>query len=344
MLHLCLCFLCFCFQLSVFSAQDEPCSYPIDVVYLWVDGKDDNWLAVKNYYEQLEQREIQISPEACQNNRFWDHEELRYSLRSIIKFAPFFRHIYIITMNQRPKWLVDHPQITIIDHQEIFENPQHLPTFNSQALECHLHRIPGLSEHFIYFNDDVFLGRPIHPTDFFTEEGKVQVLFERGWTVSPNPVVQSSLYRKAWLNSSALLDTYFVTEPRHRLCHAPFALRTSWIQEVESLFPFVIHSNSSHRFRDSRDFNITNGLFQYIWLYQDRVVRGNLTNKMVSLYNDESFLANQVALSNILVAPPHTFCLQDCILGDSPKTCELLQTFLQTFLPDPAPWEQSENE
>ncbi len=266
----------------VLTSQESVFPYPVDIVYLWVDGKDPNWNACKNHYEEREYMYIPSAQEACQDNRFWDHEKLRYSLRSLIKFAPLFNHIYIIMMNQRPKWLLDHPQITIVDHKEIFRDLHHLPTFNSQALECHLHRIPNLSEHFIYFNDDVFVGRLLTPYDFFTKEDQIRVLFEKGLTVSKDPVVQSSLYRKVWINSNALLDVYFVPEKRHRLCHAPFALHKSWISEVEELFPFVFLENSSHRFRSASNFNVTNGLFQYIWLYQEKVVSSNLTNQMIS--------------------------------------------------------------
>lgn len=130
---------------SFLISQEHSFSHPVDIVYLWVDGQDPQWLYHKKTYEQREQMYVAPAQEACQDNRFWDHEELKYSLRSLLKFAPFFNHIYIVTMNQRPKWLIDHPQITIVDHKEIFSNLHYLPTFNSQALECNLHRIPNLS-------------------------------------------------------------------------------------------------------------------------------------------------------------------------------------------------------
>lgn len=328
--------LCF---IHFLGAQEHNFPHPVDIVYLWVDGQDPEWIACKNHYEQREYMYVPPAQEACQDNRFWDHQELKYSLRSIVKFAPFFNHIYIITMNQRPKWLLDHPKITIIDHKEIFKDPKHLPTFNSQAIECHLHRVPNLSEHFIYFNDDVFIGQPLSPYDFFTEDEKIKVLFEKGFTVSKDPVVQSTLYRKAWVNSNALLDLYFIPERRHRLCHAPFGLRKSWIEEIEYIFPFVFLENSSHRFRNATNFNVTNGLFQYIWHYQERVIPGTLTNQMVSLYDNARFEETKQALTKLLNVPKDTFCLQDCMVGDSEKSCELLQTVFETLFPDPAPWE-----
>ncbi|CAI8026125.1 N-acetylglucosamine-1-phosphotransferase subunits alpha/beta, partial [Geodia barretti] len=102
-------------------------------------------------------------------SRFEDNEEMRYSLRSVVRHAPWVRHIFIITNGQIPSWLnLDHPRITLITHQEIFPNKSHLPTFSSPAIEAHLHRIPGLSKRFIYLNDDVMFGAPIWPEDFYT--------------------------------------------------------------------------------------------------------------------------------------------------------------------------------
>lgn len=94
------------------------------------------------------------------SNRYRDSSELRFSIRSLVKNAPWVRHIYIVTDNQIPHWLnLETTQLSIVTHEEIFPNKSHLPVFSSPAIESHLHRIPGLSKKFIYFNDDVFLGR-----------------------------------------------------------------------------------------------------------------------------------------------------------------------------------------
>ena len=101
----------------------------------------------------------------------------RYSLRSIEKFAPWILKVFIVTNGQVPDWLdANHPKVQIIPHELIFPNKSVLPTFSSSAIEMNLHRIPGLSEHFIYFNDDVFLGQPVYPYDFYTLE-KGQIMY-----------------------------------------------------------------------------------------------------------------------------------------------------------------------
>lgn len=102
-------------------------------------------------------------------SRYEDNEELRFSLRSVDEFAPWVRRVFLVTNGQVPAWLrLDHPRLRIVTHKEIFRNSSHLPTFNSAAIEMHLHRIPNLARRFIYMNDDVFFGAPIHPDDFFT--------------------------------------------------------------------------------------------------------------------------------------------------------------------------------
>eukprot|EP00039_Didymoeca_costata_P011413 m.160069 g.160069 ORF g.160069 m.160069 type:complete len:1577 (-) comp15166_c0_seq2:5-4735(-) len=112
--------------------------------------------------EPLEKDEISAS-------RFQDNSELQYSLRSIEKFAPWVRQIFIVTNGQIPSWLnLDHPRLTVVTHEDIFENKSHLPVFSSPAIEANIHRIPGLSENFIYLNDDVMFGTPIWPDDFYT--------------------------------------------------------------------------------------------------------------------------------------------------------------------------------
>ncbi|CAN9508420.1 unnamed protein product [Ophioblennius macclurei] len=102
-------------------------------------------------------------------SRFEDNEELRYSLRSVERHAPWVRHIFIVTNGQIPSWLnLDNPRVSVITHQDIFLNDSHLPTFSSPAIETHIHRIPGLSQKFIYLNDDVMFGKDVWPDDFYS--------------------------------------------------------------------------------------------------------------------------------------------------------------------------------
>ena len=86
-----------------------------------------------------------MDSDAFSKNRFSDREELRYSLRSIEKYAPWVRHVYLVTNGQIPHWLnLDHPRLTVVTHEDIFDNQSNLPTFSSPAIESQLFRIPGI--------------------------------------------------------------------------------------------------------------------------------------------------------------------------------------------------------
>lgn len=335
------CIFFFVFLLNSAIAKDtEIFPFPIDMVYLWVDGKDVGWQKIKEHYSALCQKNIEVKPDASAGNRYSDHEELKYSLRSVWKYASFFNHIYIVTMNQKPEWLKAHPQITIVDHKEIFKNMVDLPTFNSMAIECHLHRIPNLSEHFIYFNDDMFFGDFVEPTDFFSREGKVKAMFEEKKSPAGSPTPKDITYVLACRNTNALLNKQYKNEWRMLLCHAPYALRKSYVEETETAFEEVFISNSTHRFRSADDYTITNGLLQYHWKYQGRLEESNLTNKMIFIANDDVYKKTKNTLQKLLDKRLHTFCLQDKITGDSERTQGLLHKFFEEYYPDPAPWEK----
>lgn len=142
-------------------------SYPIDLVYLWVNGNDPQWQAKRNAFIG---KTIETSAVNC-DGRYADNDELKYSLRSVAEYAPWIRKIFIITDNQTPEWLdTTNPKIQIVDHKEIMP-PQSLPSFNSSVIEHFICRIPDLAEHFLYANDDMYFNRPVKPGDFFGPDG-----------------------------------------------------------------------------------------------------------------------------------------------------------------------------
>lgn len=178
------------------SYYDSTCFPRIDAVYTWVNGSDPIWFAEMQRYKTQYRKEHNITDveedASISLNRFRDNDELkydldplfhfRYSLRSLEKNAPWIHHIYIVTNGQIPSWLdTSNPKVTIVTHKEIFTNPKALPTFSSPSIEMNLHHIHGLSDYFIYFNDDVFLGSPVLPADFMTLE-KGQILYS-SWEV-----------------------------------------------------------------------------------------------------------------------------------------------------------------
>lgn len=144
----------------MFSKASTEQEQDIDFVVTWVDGKDAAWLNQRNIYAQTLQSEV----------RFRDWGLLKYWFRSVDAFAPWVRKIHFVTWGHIPSWLnTSHPKLHIVKHED-FIPPQYLPTFNSHTIELNLHRIKGLSEKFVYFNDDVFLLRPLSSSAFFQND------------------------------------------------------------------------------------------------------------------------------------------------------------------------------
>ncbi len=146
---------------------------PIDIVYTFVDNKNPKWQ--KEFKKTLAQYPDTPIWATC-DARFDPHNDLRYSLRSLQKYVPFIRNVYIITDGHVPEWLnQDADNLHIVTHKEIFENDGTLPTFNSVAIESILLRIKSLSNVFLYANDDTFFCSPCKKEDFVDSNGHVKI-------------------------------------------------------------------------------------------------------------------------------------------------------------------------
>lgn len=132
----------------------------IDFVILWVDGADPDWR------EEFRKARIAENADASEI-RYRDWRNLNYWFRAVDRFAPWVRRIHFVTWGHLPWWLnTSHPKLHVVNHADFIPS-EFLPTFNSNAIELNLHRIEGLAERFVLFNDDTFLGRPCSPGDFF---------------------------------------------------------------------------------------------------------------------------------------------------------------------------------
>lgn len=131
----------------------------MDFVITWVDGADESWIEEKNKYLDNGMRQ------SAAQYREWGL--LKYWFRTVEKYAPWVEKIYFVTCGQKPEWLnEDNPKLKLVNHKE-FIPAEYLPTFSSHTIELNLHRIEGLSEKFVYFNDDMYLGASVKGTDFF---------------------------------------------------------------------------------------------------------------------------------------------------------------------------------
>lgn len=144
----------------------------IDFVITWVNGNDPEWRKEKSLYSGdaiSNSFELDIREE-----RYRDWDNLQYWFRGVEKFAPWVRKIHFVTWGHLPKWLnLDNPKLHIVNHKDYIPKT-FLPTFNSHTIEWNFHRISGLSEHFVYFNDDMFLLQKVEPGEFF-KGGKPEI-------------------------------------------------------------------------------------------------------------------------------------------------------------------------
>lgn len=210
----------------------------IDIVYLWCDSTDENWLAKKAAYQNLDGQE----KEATSVCRFVNNDELRYSLRSLAKFAPWINRIFLVTDHQIPGWLdANHPKVTLVNHEDILPADV-LPIFNSSAIESAIHRIPGLAEHFLLANDDTFFGQPVTPK-FFFNNGRPKL------RLCTSDIGDESMYGALINNAITLMRRYYPIKEYVRPYHNIDAYRKSVYAEAYQMFPEEIALTESHRFR-----------------------------------------------------------------------------------------------
>ena len=172
----------------------------VDLVVMWVDGSDPDWLAEKSKYDANE------SADSNGTFRFRDFGLMQYWFRAVEAYLPWVRKIHFVTWGHLPPFLnTEHPKLNIVRHQDYMPEGT-LPCFNASALEMNLFRIKDLSEHFVYFNDDMFVLRPMKKQDFFTEEGYPCCQF------SESPPIHKG-YRGSWqmlyVNDITILNNYF---------------------------------------------------------------------------------------------------------------------------------------
>jgi len=262
-------------------------NFPIDAVITWVDGNDSNFLKKKNkYLSEIE------TIDANHPSRFNEVGELILVVKSILKNAPFVRKIFIVTDNQIPSFITNKEdwskkyidRIEVIDHKEIFRNfKSYLPTFNILSIECLLYEIKDLSEHFLYFNDDVFLVRPTVVEDWF----KNGLPVTRGkWTTFSNKIWYKKLkesifpskknkwsFKKCQEKSAKIIgfkNQYF------RAYHNPRALKKKNFSDFFESNPNLLKEQVKHKFRSNLQFNPYVLIWHYAIKKNSTILNNNL--------------------------------------------------------------------
>jgi hypothetical protein len=180
-------------------------------------------------------------------------------MRSAEKHAPWIRQIFIVTDNQVPTWLkTDHPKVKVIDLTDIMP-VEILPSFNSNVIEAHFYRIPGLTEHFLYANDDMFFNAPVSPDFFFTQAGYPIVRLKRKTLGRWHFKLKSALvglghYAKILFDSMRMVErkfgVFYSGVPHHNI---DAYLRSDYQKAVEEVFKEEVDESKKNRLRGFSD-------------------------------------------------------------------------------------------
>ena len=228
----------------------------VDVVVAWVDGSDRRHRAKRKRYLADPGGDAKRERSANNERRFSDNDEIRFCLRSIRNYAPWVRTIWLVTDDQVPAAIdrrrAERDNIRIVDHREIFRGyEQLLPTFNSLAIETMLWRIEGLADRFLYFNDDMMLVGPVEPTDFFSDDGKVNL---RGrwsnWNEQPEEGI--SFHGSNKLLGAEMLG--YTSEHFFSSAHVIYPLLRPVMAELFEEFKPAFLANAAYRFRNRKQF------------------------------------------------------------------------------------------
>lgn len=323
----------------------------IDFVQTWVDGSDPAW--------QQRRRAIDGAGDDSVA-RYRDWNLLHYWFRCVENFAPWVRHVYLITDQQCPAWLNrEHPKLRLLDHRDYIP-AEYLPTCNSNVLELNLHRIPDLAEQFVLFNDDFFLLRPAKPEDFFQNglpvddailsPAIVTQMEDIGSTVLNNMCVINSHFDMKTVMKAApgkwysprygksLLRTLMLSPWRHFPGffndHLPVPMLKSTFEKVWAAEPEALRRTCTHRLRDYRG-DVNQWLMRYWQFAENRFVPASPARGRYLDVTDPAAPGHIAGQKSLMV------CINDASpVTDFEATRDRIAAAFQSILPEPCSFEK----
>lgn len=334
----------------------------VDVVILWVDGGDPQWIKQRNKYlgKELSEKEAKAFAKQYRN---WDN--LQYVFRGIEQFMPWVRKVHFVTNGQKPKWLnMNNPKLNFVTHSD-YMSREYLPTFSANPIELNIHRIKGLAEKFVFLNDDMFITKPTKVTDFFSPDGlpKDQAVLFRipgadyddmfghmllndigiiNRNFDRNTVLKKYKSKffspKNGLLAPILSATFLPTNhfPGFMINHMPQAYLKSTFQAVWEKEKTVLHQTSLNKFRSITDVN------QYV-MREWQFVTGKFepTNllkegKYFSIFPKQL----EAACKAIESGKYRMICINDSEVGNFNQTKATINSSLNKVLPDKSEFEK----
>ncbi|CEG35164.1 RxLR-like protein [Plasmopara halstedii] len=315
------------------------------IVYTWVNGTE-------SCYNK--RRERAGLPHGG-TSRDKEMGELKYSLRSLLKFAPWLEGpIYIVTPGQIPDWLdMSNPRVRVVDQDDLLpKDKATIPTYNTNIIEQYLHKIPGLTDIFIHMNDDYLFIKPVAPDRLFTCDGGIRMLTEINH-IRHVPSQKSNAWLASVRNTVQLTDkTYGGQHVYNFLKHAPFVYSRLAFEEIHKKFSKELDAMLPHQTRHTDDLNMP--LLHHIYMQEEGSKKLGIPVELnpLSECNDwllvrvkdksEDSLNKQFKLALENQGPEILLALNDEY--SSPKTAELVGRFYAQLLPDPTIFELPEGQ
>jgi hypothetical protein len=310
--------------------------FPVDAVYTWVDDSDPEWQSALAA-ARARLGAAPVNRLADNEARYHSLDELRFSLRSLHMYAGWFRTVHLVTNGQVPPWLdAYHPRLQVVRHDQIFESPDQLPTFNSHAIEARLHHVPGLAEHFVYLNDDVLFGRPVPPDRFFLPNG-VPYFFPTPGAIDLGPPDPDDLPVVAAAKANrAALQRRFGVRVSAKMQHVGHPQRRSTLAALEADLADDVRRTASSTFRHPEDLSVASSLSGYYGFATGRAVPSRLSYAYVDLAaRDAALRLDRLERRRDV----DMFCLNQ--VGSPPDGAgrARLTQFLERMFPFPSPFE-----
>lgn len=281
----------------------------IDIVVMWVDGNDQKWQQEKQKYDVKSNSDASIY-------RYRDWDLLNYWFRGIEKYAPWANKVFFVTWGHVPEWLnLDNPRLVIVNHKD-FIPKKYLPTFSANTIENNLHRINGLSEKFILFNDDCYLIKMTDREDFFKENLPTDIPAlnvycpTKGMTgqffgFNDTSIINEHFNMKSCIkrdkakwyklsNGKAIFRTFILRNcprfPGFYQHHLPSSFLKSTFDEVWKKEYDILNMTCMHKFRETTDVNQ--------WLFKDwQIASGKFSNRKIRM--GESYYVDRDGINKI---------------------------------------------
>lgn len=252
----------------------------VDVVFTWANEYDNDWnSSLKKHLKQNESKnESRAQMEDKCEARYRSCDTLESAINSVLTHFKDLRNIYVVSTGNPPSFISENKSIKWIRHEDIFPSKEdYLPTFNALSIEAFLHKIPGLSDYFIFINDDVIISKPCSFKDFFCDNKPIYRLSERfipytlmSFRILRGRDLDGSLF--AVLRANRKLHKRYKSSGNWLLSHAPQPFYLPSFIRIRKLYEFIYDRGAKEKFRSKKHLSITNHLVPWALYLENQAI------------------------------------------------------------------------